>query len=98
MKTEITIVVDNKENDGLCGEWGLCVLIRYMQKNILLDAGSSNLFLENMKKIGIAVADIDYAVLSHAHYDHANGMPAFLDKNKKAKLYDSDNTDTDCYT
>ncbi len=97
MKTEITIVVDNKENNGICGEWGLSVLIRYSEKNILLDAGSSDLFLENMKKLGIDVADIDHAVLSHAHYDHANGMPAFFENNKKAKLYVRDNTAADCY-
>ncbi|MBQ1658741.1 MAG: hypothetical protein II059_02730 [Clostridia bacterium] len=23
---------------------------------------------------------MDYAVLSHAHYDHANGFPSFLKK------------------
>lgn len=87
METKITVIVDNKENLELKGEWGLSILIEYKGKKILLDAGQTNLFLENMKGLGIDVKDIDFAVLSHAHYDHANGMPAFLDNNEKAKLY-----------
>ena len=97
METRITIVVDNKSSDGIQGEWGLSVYIEYAGKKILLDAGASNLFLENMVKLGIDVADIDYASLSHAHYDHANGLPAFLENNKKAKLFIRDNTAADCY-
>ncbi len=79
------------------GEWGLSVYICYGDKKILLDSGSTNLFLENMRKLGIDVSDIDYAVLSHAHYDHANGFPAFFDNNDKAKLYIRDCTANDCY-
>ena len=97
METKITIIVDNKENNGICGEWGLCVLVCFAGKKILLDAGSSDLFLENLKKLSIDVADIDAAVLSHAHYDHANGFPAFFENNKKAKLYVRDDTGPDCY-
>lgn len=97
METNITIIVDNKSVEGIQGEWGLSILIRYEGKNILLDAGASNLFLENMKKLGIDVKDIDYAALSHAHYDHANGLPAFLENNEKAKLYIRSSTSTDCY-
>ena len=42
------------------------------------------LFLKNMQGLGIEVKDIDYGVLSHAHYDHANGIPAFFENNDKA--------------
>lgn len=97
METKITVIVDNKSIDGIQGEWGLSILVQYNGKNILLDAGSSNLFLENMSKLGADVTDIDYATLSHAHYDHANGFPAFLEKNKKARLYIRENTAANCY-
>ncbi len=97
METRITVIVDNISSEGIQGEWGLSILVEYGDKKILLDAGSSNLFLENMKALGIDVADIDYATLSHAHYDHANGLPAFLDNNSKAKLYIRDNTAPNCY-
>ncbi len=97
METKITIIVDNKEYNGIPGEWGLSVLVRYSDKKILLDAGSSNLFLDNMEKLGIDVKDIDFAVLSHAHYDHANGFPAFLDQNEKVKLCLRESTAPNCY-
>lgn len=97
METKITVIVDNKSCNDICGEWGLCLLAEYNGKKILLDTGSSNLFLSNMEKLGIDVSDIDHATLSHAHYDHANGFPAFFDNNKKATLYLRESTAADCY-
>ena len=82
MKARVTVIVDNISNQGIEGEWGLSLLVEIGDKKILVDAGASDLFLENMKKLGIDVGDIDYAVLSHAHYDHAYGMPAFFMNNK----------------
>jgi 7,8-dihydropterin-6-yl-methyl-4-(beta-D-ribofuranosyl)aminobenzene 5'-phosphate synthase len=81
----------------MCGEWGLSLLINYNGKKILVDAGSSELFLTNMKELGEEVEDVDYAVLSHAHYDHANGFPYFFANNSKAKLFVRETTAADCY-
>lgn len=82
-----TVLVDNIGNDKAKGEWGLCIYIEYHDHKILLDAGASGLFTENAKKMGIVLKDIDYAVLSHAHYDHANGMKVFFCNNAKANFY-----------
>ena len=41
---------------------------------------------ENAKKMGIALEDVECGVLSHAHYDHADGMPTFFEINENAKL------------
>lgn len=97
MRTVITVGVDNIASQGLKGEWGLSLYITYGEKKILLDTGGSELFLKNYEKLGIDVADVDYAVLSHAHCDHANGMPAFFMHNSKASFYVSENTSPDCY-
>ena len=97
MKTEILVITDNIPSENLAGEWGLCLLVSFKGKKILVDAGGSDLFLKNMKELGEKVEDVDFAVLSHAHYDHANGMPAFFDNNSKARLYVRDATDADCY-
>lgn len=43
-----TVIVDNIGNI-YPGEWGLCIYIENNGKNILLDAGSSNLFIDNAK-------------------------------------------------
>ncbi len=45
-----TVIVDNIGNI-YPGEWGLCIYIENNGKNILLDAGSSNLFIDNAKKL-----------------------------------------------
>ncbi len=97
MNTIVTVVVDNIGDMGLAGEWGLCLLIEHEGKKILLDAGSSRLFLTNLKCLGFDVKDIDYGVLSHAHFDHGNGMPYFFKNNDKAKFFISDKAKECCY-
>ncbi|MBO4846868.1 MAG: MBL fold metallo-hydrolase [Lachnospiraceae bacterium] len=98
MSTKITVVVDNISDNGMCGEWGLCLLVEYKDKKILVDAGASDLFLENLKKLGFNVEDIDLGILSHAHYDHANGIPAFFENNSKATFYFREGTTANCYS
>lgn len=93
-----TVIVDNQKSAELKGEWGLSVYIEYEGKNILLDVGASNLFAENAEKLGIKLADADFAVLSHAHFDHANGMEEFFRLNSKAKFYLAAETAEDCYS
>lgn len=97
MRSRITVITDNISNNGIKGEWGLSILVEYADKMILVDTGASDLFLKNLKKLGIDVKDIDHAVLSHAHYDHANGMPTFFANNSKAKFYLRNGTAEDCY-
>lgn len=84
---KVTIVVDNIEHAGIPGEWGFCAYIEQNGKKLLLDTGASNLFADNAEKLNIDLKDIDFAVLSHAHYDHANGMEKFFEINEKATFY-----------
>lgn len=95
--TKLTVIVDNTSNGDLCGEWGLSILVEHEDKKILVDAGSTDLFAENLEKLGFDISDIDYGVLSHAHYDHANGIPRFFKDNSKAKFYLRENTGENCY-
>lgn len=97
MNTVLTVIVDNISDGIFEGEWGLCILAQYGDTKIMLDAGSSDLFAENMKRLGVDIADIDHAVLSHAHYDHANGMPRFFEENSRAKLYLRESAAPNCY-
>ncbi len=96
-KTKITVIVDNIPDGDLKGEWGLCILVEYGNKKILLDAGSTELFADNLEKLGFDISTIDYGVLSHAHYDHANGIPRFFKDNTKAKFYMRESVAPDCY-
>ena len=92
-----TVVVDNRGSGALSGEWGLCIYIEYGEKRILLDTGASDLFVQNAEKLGLDLAAVDAAVLSHAHYDHANGMEAFFRCNSRAKFYVGRTCGADCY-
>ena len=97
MSVKMTVIVDNTSSEGLKGEWGLSILAEHSGKQILVDAGGSELFAENLKKLDLDIGRIDYGVLSHAHCDHGNGIPKFLDENKKAKFYLRDTAAEDCY-
>ena len=97
MNNKMTVIVDNTPNNGIKGEWGLSILVEHDGRNILVDAGASDLFVENMKALGKRITDVDYGVLSHAHYDHANGIPRFFMENKKAKFYLRETTAENCY-
>lgn len=92
-----TVVVDNIKNDSLSGEWGLCIYIDYEGKKYLLDTGASNLFLENAKGLNCDISQVDYAVLSHAHYDHANGMEGFFKSNTNSMFYLQKSAMENCY-
>ena len=54
---------------------------------ILFDMGQRRLFADNAERLGIDLADVDIAVVSHGHYDHGGGLRTFLELNKKAKVY-----------
>ncbi len=81
----------------LKGEWGLSIYIEYNGKNILLDTGGSALFAENAKKLGKSIENVDFAVLSHAHYDHSFSMKTFFEMNKTAPFYLREGSAENCY-
>lgn len=97
-KMKTVVLIDNIGDDTLIGEWGLSFYIEYGERKILLDAGGiSGVFAENAEKLGIPLGQVDCAVLSHAHYDHADGMSMFFKKNDRAKLYLRESCEENCY-
>ena len=88
---------NSESQKQLKGEWGLCVYTEYNGKHILLDTGASPLFTKNAADMGINLSAIDAGVLSHAHYDHANGMQDFFKKNDHAKFYLRESAGENCY-
>lgn len=84
----ITVLMENTtcREDFTC-EHGLSLYIETGDKRILFDAGSSVAFAENAEKLGIDLVQVDFAILSHGHYDHGGGLGRFLEINKTAPLY-----------
>lgn len=92
-----TVLIDNIAENELIGEWGLSILIEYGDKKVLLDTGKSEKFAENAKKLSADLSTVDFGVLSHAHYDHADGMGEFFKENKQAKFYLRQTGAENCY-
>ncbi|NLY70259.1 MAG: MBL fold metallo-hydrolase [Clostridiales bacterium] len=84
----IKVLVENTSiSKDFGSEHGLSLYIETKDKKILFDVGASDLYLKNAEKLNINIGDIDYLIISHGHYDHGGGLEAFLNINKKAKVY-----------
>lgn len=109
---KITVLVENTISENpkvkklsLQAEHGLSLHIQTefdSKKNyqILFDMGQSNLFQKNAKLLGINLESVDFAVLSHGHYDHGglassdseqNGLFAFSKINQTSPIYINQN-------
>lgn len=95
---KVTVLTDNISIDSLQSEWGLSFFIEYGDRKILLDTGGSDRFIRNAAALGIDISDVDFAVLSHAHYDHSLGMRPFFQLNAKAPFYLSPDAQENCYS
>lgn len=91
------VLIDNIASEGLTSEWGLSIYIEYEDKRVLLDTGGSEQFLRNARTMGIDISKVQYGVLSHAHYDHSNGMEAFFRENKDASFFLREGSGENCY-
>ncbi len=85
---KITTLIENLVYKAeLAAEHGLSIYIETDSRKILFDTGQSELFMQNAKKLGINIEEIDTVILSHGHYDHTGGLYPFLEQNSKAKVY-----------
>lgn len=84
----IKVLAENCANkDGFIAEHGLSLYIETNGKKILFDMGKTDAFVKNAELLGIDLAMVDFAVLSHGHYDHGGGLKKFLEINSKAPVY-----------
>lgn len=73
-EVKITVLNDNRPGRKLLAEHGLSYYIEADGKRILLDTGSSDVFLKNAVSLGINLNKVDVIVLSHGHWDHGDGL------------------------
>ena len=82
----ITMLVENTTSQGSIGaQHGLSLFIETGGTRILFDMGSDDLFAKNARVLGIDLASVDLAVLSHGHWDHG-GASAFFALNTTPAL------------
>ena len=94
---KITVLIDNIARAGLICEWGLSFFIEFENHCFLLDMGTTGDFAVNAADLGIDLSRVDFSILSHAHYDHSDGMGVFFEKNDHAKLYIREGAGENCY-
>ncbi len=83
----ITALIENTTTKSCCVEPGLSLYIETAGHKILYDAGASAQFAKNALAMGVDLASVDIAILSHGHSDHSGGMTAFFRANDHARLY-----------
>lgn len=109
---KITVLTENTISKNaeisklhLQGEHGLSLFIQTQNRNILFDMGQTNLFAKNASLLGIDLQTVDFAILSHGHYDHGGlssplpatlkneyfGIEAFAHINQKAPIFINSN-------
>jgi len=105
---KIQVLIDNRkcsENASPAGccrselqqEWGLSALVTFNEYQILLDTGASTNFAANAGAMNADLSAVDAAVLSHAHFDHSNGMEKFFEVNSRAAFYLRESAGENCY-
>lgn len=63
------------------GSKGNCTYIETINHKILIDIGTSSLYVEkSLKSIGVYPEDIDIVLITHAHIDHVGGLRVFSKK------------------
>ena len=95
---KIVVLVENTSREGLNAEHGLSFYIQFQGEEYLLDAGSSNLFMENAKTLGTDILSVKKCVLSHGHYDHSGGFADYLKENREAVVYAMENAGKSYYS
>lgn len=88
-EVKISILCEDQARMGFrdsifLAQHGLSVFVEAEQK-ILFDTGATDIFLHNAGLLGIDVNTADWIVISHGHWDHADGLKA-LNENAATRM------------
>ncbi|RLE49159.1 MAG: MBL fold metallo-hydrolase [Candidatus Methanomethylicota archaeon] len=82
------VLVDNRAKVGLKSAWGLSIVIKLKNTTVLFDAGPNPAILKwNAKALGFNLSEIDFAVVSHEHWDHIGGLKALAEVKPGCVVY-----------
>ena len=84
---KMTLLVDNECSSELTGEHGFSAWIEVGDQRILFDTGQGMALEKNALSLGVDLSQSTSLVISHGHYDHTGGVPAFLAHNTHAPVY-----------
>jgi len=89
MVSSLKVLVEDtgSEHLALGKEHGLSLYVETPQSRFVFDCGASGLAWRNAPFMGVNLMQVEFAAISHAHYDHAGGFPSLLERVKVKKLY-----------
>jgi 7,8-dihydropterin-6-yl-methyl-4-(beta-D-ribofuranosyl)aminobenzene 5'-phosphate synthase len=73
---------------SLIKDFGFSCITTVNGTTVLFDAGSNaDTFRKNVDALGVDLKSVDIVVVSHAHFDHLNGIDHLLTVNPSVKIY-----------
>ena len=85
---KVTVLSENtSEKTDITAEHGLSLYVETEHETILFDMGQGTLFAQNAALLHCDISRVNFAVLSHGHYDHGGGIETFLAENDHAPIY-----------
>ncbi|MDD5050027.1 MAG: MBL fold metallo-hydrolase, partial [Methanoregulaceae archaeon] len=93
-----TLVENTSRSDDLASQNGLSLYLEDHGKRILFDMGLDDTFFRNAEKLSVDISRVDYAILSHGHYDHCGGLETFLKHNTRAPVFLGSGSDQPLYS
>ena len=76
---ELTVLVEEKTEEGFFGEPGVSYLLKTNEGSLLFDIAfgpEKPALAHNVKKLGLELGRLDALAISHLHADHMGGFPA----------------------
>ncbi len=87
MACKITILLENSAPATLEAEHGLSLFVETPESTFIFDCGQTGMAWHNADRLGVRLSSARFVVISHSHYDHAQGFPSLLPYVKPEVLY-----------
>ena len=86
---EIRVIYDNTSaREDVEAHWGFASVVTFQGRRVLFDSGTKpDLFLRNLKIMGVGVDSIEAAMISHQHPDHRNGVYKLFPLNRTMRVH-----------
>lgn len=96
---KVVCLVENTSALPVCkAAHGLSLYIETPRHHLLMDTGPCDVLSDNARALGIDLSLVDTVIISHGHYDHADGLPSFRNINRTADIYMQKSADGQFYS
>lgn len=83
----VNLIENTAGADGCVPAHGLSFYVETAERRLLFDFGPGGEIIRNAERLGVDLRSVEAAFLSHGHYDHSGGLPAFAELNPNARIF-----------